>query len=46
LARQAHVYLLDWRGHGRSGHSQTGYQIADYGRDLIAFCRQTVNNLP
>ncbi|MFO7539081.1 MAG: alpha/beta fold hydrolase [Chloroflexota bacterium] len=46
LARQAHVYLPDWRGHGRSGHSQTDYQIADYGSDLIAFCRQTVNNLP
>lgn len=42
LARQAHVYLLDLRGHGRSGWTESGYQIPDYGRDVIAFLQQVV----
>jgi pimeloyl-ACP methyl ester carboxylesterase len=42
LAQQAHVYLLDLRGHGRSDWTTTGYQVPDYGRDLAAFLQQVV----
>jgi pimeloyl-ACP methyl ester carboxylesterase len=42
LARQAHVYVLDLRGHGRSGRAESGYQVADYGRDVAAFLQQVV----
>lgn len=42
LARQAHVYLFDLRGHGRSEWTKTGYQLADYGRDVINFLQQIV----
>lgn len=42
LAQQAHVYLLDLRGHGRSAGTRSGYQIADYGRDVAAFLQQSV----
>jgi len=42
LARQAHVYVFDLRGHGRSEWTTTGYQIADYGRDVITFLQQIV----
>lgn len=42
LAKQAHVYLLDLRGHGQSGRTKSGYQIADYGRDMAAFLQQVV----
>ena len=46
LARQAHVYLLDLRGHGRSGWAKSGYGIADYGRDVAAFLEQVVAQMP
>lgn len=42
LARQAHVYLLDSRGHGRSGRAESGYQLVDYGRDVVSFLQQVV----
>ncbi|MBK8901577.1 MAG: alpha/beta hydrolase [Anaerolineaceae bacterium] len=42
LARQAHLYLLDMRGHGRSGWTQSGYTVADYGRDVVEFLQQVV----
>lgn len=42
LARHAHLYLLDMRGHGRSGHTSNGYLYADYGRDLAAFLQHVV----
>lgn len=42
LARQAHVYLLDLRGHGRSGWTDSGYQVPDYGRDVVAFLQQVI----
>jgi pimeloyl-ACP methyl ester carboxylesterase len=42
LARQSHVYLFDLRGHGRSGRTESGYQVADYGRDVAAFLQQVV----
>lgn len=42
LARQAHVYLLDLRGHGRSGWTTNGYQVPNYGRDVVAFLQQVV----
>jgi pimeloyl-ACP methyl ester carboxylesterase len=42
LARQAHVYVVDLRGHGRSGWAKSGYRIVDYGRDSTAFLEQIV----
>lgn len=43
VAQHAHLYLLDLRGHGRSGWAVDGaYQIADYGRDVIAFLQEVV----
>lgn len=42
LERQAHVYLLDLRGHGCSGWTADGYRLADYCRDAAAFLQQVV----
>lgn len=42
LAGQAHVYLLDLRGHGRSAWSADGYRVPDYARDVAAFLEQVV----
>lgn len=42
LARIAHLYVLDLRGHGRSGWATDGYRISDYGRDAIVFLQQIV----
>jgi len=42
LAKQAHVYLIDLRGHGLSGRAES-YQVADYTRDVAAFVRQVVS---
>lgn len=42
LTKQAHVYLLDLRGHGLSGRSADGYQLADYADDVTAFLQQVV----
>ncbi len=42
VAGQAHLYLLDLRGHGCSGWTAAGYQLADYGRDTAAFLQQVV----
>lgn len=42
LVHHAHVYLLDLRGHGLSGWTQQGYQVADYARDVVAFLQQVV----
>lgn len=41
LARQAHLYLLDMRGHGRSGRAES-YTVAEYGRDVVAFLQDVV----
>ncbi len=41
LARQAHLYLLDMRGHGRSGWAES-YTVADYGRDVVTFLQDVV----
>lgn len=43
LAEQAHVYLLDLRGHGLSGWTESGYRVADYARDVVAFLQQVVD---
>lgn len=40
LARYAHVYAVDLRGHGQSGRTPDAYRLADYGRDIAAFLRQ------
>jgi pimeloyl-ACP methyl ester carboxylesterase len=42
LAKHAHVYALDLRGHGLSSWAAGAYQLADYGRDVVAFLRQVV----
>lgn len=42
LAGQAHVYLLDLRGHGLSGRAAGAYRVADYGQDVATFLQQVV----
>jgi pimeloyl-ACP methyl ester carboxylesterase len=42
LSELAHLYLLDLRGHGLSGHMKDGYLVADYAQDVAAFLRQVV----
>lgn len=42
LARQAHLYLLDMRGHGRTGWADSGYTVADYGHDVVEFLQDVV----
>lgn len=37
LSREAHVYALDMRGHGRSDKPDTGYGMSDLAADVIAF---------
>ncbi|GIV78009.1 MAG: hypothetical protein KatS3mg050_2403 [Litorilinea sp.] len=42
LAGQAHVYLLDLRGHGLSAWTDNGYLVADYSHDVAAFLEEVV----
>lgn len=42
LAQQAHVYVIDLRGHNLSGRTPGAYQVADYGGDVAAFLRKVV----
>ena len=42
LAQHAHVYALDLRGHGLSDRTPGAYQVADYGRDVVAFLHTVV----
>lgn len=38
-----HVYAVDLRGHGKSGHTDAGYDFTDYPRDVIAFVSQVIS---
>jgi len=42
LAKCAHVYLPDLRGHNLSGHTPGAYQVQDYGADMVAFLQRVV----
>jgi pimeloyl-ACP methyl ester carboxylesterase len=42
LVAHHHLYALDLRGHGRSGHVPGGYRIQDYAGDLAAFLQGCV----
>ena len=42
LSEHAHTYLLDMRGHGLSDAAEDGYQVPDYGRDVVAFLERVV----
>jgi pimeloyl-ACP methyl ester carboxylesterase len=42
LAIRWHLYALDLRGHGRSGHTPGAYRITDYAGDVVAFLRQQI----
>jgi len=37
-----HVFAIDLRGHGLSGHVKDGYRGEDYGRDVIEFLEQVI----
>lgn len=37
LSPRYHVYMLDQRGHGNSDKPETGYAVADFAADVIAF---------
>jgi pimeloyl-ACP methyl ester carboxylesterase len=37
LAREAHVYALDQRGHGKTDKPADGYQMRDLAADVVAF---------
>jgi pimeloyl-ACP methyl ester carboxylesterase len=44
LAELAHIYTLDFRGHGLSGHvhDPEAYRVEDYGQDLLLFLEMVV----
>ena len=42
LAFRYHVYGVDLRGHGLSGHMTGAYQMSDYAEDVIHFIRQQI----
>jgi pimeloyl-ACP methyl ester carboxylesterase len=42
LMVQWHIYALDLRGQGKSGHAAGGYHSSFYGEDLIAFMKRQV----
>ncbi len=42
LSLRWHVYALDLRGHGKSGHIPRGYRGTQYSQDVIRFLRQQV----
>ena len=37
-----HVYAVDLRGHGKSGHTTTGYDFTDYPRDVVALVQEII----
>jgi pimeloyl-ACP methyl ester carboxylesterase len=42
FACRYHIYALDLRGHGRSDHANSVYEIEEYGDDVIRFLRARV----
>jgi pimeloyl-ACP methyl ester carboxylesterase len=44
LKGHAHVFLLDHRGHGKSGRVGNGYRARDYAHDLLGFIHQVVGS--
>jgi pimeloyl-ACP methyl ester carboxylesterase len=42
LMVQWHIYALDFRGQGKSGHVAGGYHSSFYGQDLISFMKHQV----
>ena len=40
LGARHHLYALDLRGHGRSGHTPGHYRLVDFADDVISFLRQ------
>jgi pimeloyl-ACP methyl ester carboxylesterase len=42
LSEHFHVFAIDLRGHGRSGHTPGNYRLADYTRDIQAFIAEKV----
>lgn len=42
LAKVAHVYFVDMRGHGLTGKVDGGYRVADYARDVSLFLEGVV----
>jgi len=41
-----HVYAVDLRGHGKSGHTTTGYDFTDYPRDVVALVQEILGAPP
>src|SRR5437588_8273057 len=42
LSTEWHVYALDLRGHGKSGHARGHYRIREFADDIGAFLREVV----
>jgi pimeloyl-ACP methyl ester carboxylesterase len=42
LSHRWHVYALDLRGHGKSGHVPRGYSSEGYSADVAAFVRKVI----
>jgi pimeloyl-ACP methyl ester carboxylesterase len=42
LARKAHVFAMDFRGHGGSAHTPDRYRLRDYATDVQLFLDQVV----
>ena len=44
LAREARVYALDLRGHGKSDQPAAGYGMRDLAADVVAFAVSALND--
>ncbi len=42
LEQSWHIYACDLRGHGRSGRASSGYRIADFVPDTVAFIERCI----
>lgn len=42
LEEKWHIYACDLRGHGKSGRATSGYRIADFVPDTVAFIERFV----
>lgn len=42
LAKNHHIFALDFRGHGRSDHVASGYDVPQYSEDIVHFLRDRI----
>ncbi|GAC1432008.1 MAG: alpha/beta hydrolase [Terriglobales bacterium] len=42
LGKKHHIFAVDFRGHGRSGHVASGYDVPQYSEDIVHFLRDRI----